>query len=116
MEYICGVFCESAQPVSDAYSFTPKQWVPVADDEVIFSEPTSYQVRSSNPDLPFYQHNHQPTITWAPNGDMIVAWFSTSSEDGREMSVLSSRLLAGSTQWEPASLFFHVPDRNLLPK
>jgi len=62
---------------------------------------------------PFYSHNHQPSIAWCANGDLLAAWFSASKENGRGMVVLSSRLRAGSGQWEPASLFFKVPDRNM---
>ncbi len=64
-------------------------------------------------DTPFYVHNHQPSVTWCDNGDLLAAWFSTNEEDGREMVVLSSRLKPGKAQWEKASLFFKVPDRNM---
>lgn len=62
---------------------------------------------------PFYSHNHQPAITWCPNGDLLAIWFSTVSENGREMVVLGSRMRNGSDSWDPASLFFKVPDRNM---
>lgn len=63
--------------------------------------------------VPFYKHNHQPSITWCDNGDLIAAWFSANEENGRGMVVLSSRLRSGESQWEKASLFFKVPDRNM---
>ena len=62
---------------------------------------------------PFYSHNHQPAITWCPNGDLLAIWFSTVKENGREMVVLGSRMRKGSDSWDPASLFFKVPDRNM---
>lgn len=62
---------------------------------------------------PFYTHNHQPSITWCANGDLLVVWFSANEENGRGMVVLSSRLRAGQDEWEKASLFFKVPDRNM---
>ena len=34
-------------------------------------------------------------------------------ENGREVTVLSSRLKAGCGEWEEAREFFRVPDRNL---
>lgn len=102
-----------AQPAPEPYAFTPKKWEPIPEDTVIFTEPVQYLIRPADSTIPFYQHNHQPTITWAPNGDMIVAWFSTTLEDGRELCVLSSRLKEGSTEWEPASVFYQVADRNL---
>jgi formylglycine-generating enzyme required for sulfatase activity len=62
---------------------------------------------------PFYRHNHQPSITWCDNGDLLAVWFSTRSERGREMTVLASRLRAGAERWDPASEFFKAPDRNM---
>lgn len=62
---------------------------------------------------PFYKHNHQPSVTPCDNGDLLAAWFSADAENGRGMVVLSSRLRAGTEEWEPASLFFKVPDRNM---
>lgn len=62
---------------------------------------------------PFYGHNHQPAITCCPDGDLLAIWFSTEAESGREMVVLGSRLRRGSSSWDPASLFFKVPDRNM---
>lgn len=62
---------------------------------------------------PFYAHNHQPSITWCANGDLLAVWFSANEENGRGMVVLSSRLRAGQDEWEKASLFFKVPDRNM---
>ncbi len=63
--------------------------------------------------VPFFRHNHQPSVTWCENGDLIAAWYSTDEENGREMAVLSSRLRAGRTEWEEPRLFFKVPDRNM---
>lgn len=62
---------------------------------------------------PFYRHNHQPAVTWCDNGDLLATWFSANDENGREMVVLGSRLRAGHDQWDKASLFFRVPDRNV---
>lgn len=63
--------------------------------------------------VPFYSHNHQPSVAWCANGDLLAAWFSANEENGRGMVVLSSRLRAGAAEWEPARLFFKVPDRNM---
>lgn len=62
---------------------------------------------------PFYQHNHQPDIAWLPNGDLMAIWYTTRREQGTELTVLASRLRAGSDQWEPASEFFKAADRNM---
>ncbi len=63
--------------------------------------------------VPFYVHNHQPALTWCDNGDLMAIWFSCNEEKGREMVVLSSRLRAGTTEWEKPRLFYHIADRNL---
>lgn len=82
--------------------------------EPIFKEPTSYVKK---PDCcshtPFYNHNHCPTITWCDNGDLLAVWFSADQENGREMVILGSRLQKGNAEWDKASLFFKVPDRNM---
>lgn len=75
--------------------------------------PVPYIIRQDNDDTPFYRHNHQPAVTWCPNGDLLAIWFSCDAESGREMVVLGSRLKNGKKEWEKASLFFKVPDRNL---
>jgi len=61
----------------------------------------------------FAKHNHCPSITVCPNGDLLAAWFSTNTEEGREMAIAASRLRRGTSTWEPASLFFKAPDRNM---
>ena len=63
---------------------------------------------------PLYsQHNHCPSITACPNGDLLAVWFSTLSEFGREMTILGSRLRRGSDTWDAAGEFFKAPDRNM---
>lgn len=60
----------------------------------------------------FSAWNHFTTICACPNGDVLFVWYSTVEESGRECSQAVSRLRAGSDTWEPASVFFHVPDVN----
>jgi formylglycine-generating enzyme required for sulfatase activity len=62
---------------------------------------------------PFYSHNHCPSITWCANGDLLAIWFSTMLESGREMVILGSRLRQGADAWDPASVFFKCPGRNM---
>ncbi len=80
----------------------------------IFTTPIPYvlQPREDSGD-PFYKHNHCPALTWCENGDLLAIWFSTSTEKGTEMTILASRLRAGSDKWEPASEFFKSDDRNM---
>jgi sulfatase modifying factor 1 len=60
----------------------------------------------------FSYWNHYTTICCCPNGDVLLVWYSTVAEEGRECSQAVSRLRAGSDAWEPPSVFFHVPDCN----
>lgn len=80
----------------------------------IFKEPVRYVI---NPDCksetPFYSHNHCPSITWCNNGDLLAVWFTANQENGRGIEIIGSRLRKGTNEWEPASSFFKVPDRNM---
>ena len=80
----------------------------------VFMPPVVYVVPPAcGSDSPFFLHNHQPAITWCDNGDLLAIWFSADEENGRGMVVLASRLRAGRSEWDEASLFFKVPDRNM---
>lgn len=60
----------------------------------------------------FSRHNHSPSITECPNGDLLAVWFSCVDEGGSELNNLASRLRRGSTEWEPASPFWDGADVN----
>lgn len=100
----------------DTYTVSQAQWN-WASHQIklpVFSAP---QVYVHEPDagsrVPYFKHNHQPALTWCDNGDLLAIWFSTNEEKGREMVVLSSRLRAGSHEWEKPRLFYQIADRNL---
>lgn len=78
-----------------------------------FSAPIPFVIKPTQPSVPFYRHNHQPSVTWCDNGDLLAIWFTANAENGRGMAVLGSRLVAGEDHWQPATLFFKVPDRNM---
>lgn len=78
-----------------------------------FAEPMVYVKNPSCNKTQLYSHNHCPAITWLKNGDLLAIWFSTESEFGTEMSIWASRLRAGNKDWDEASLFYKVPDRNM---
>ena len=80
--------------------------------EAFFLEPIPFVIAPTD-GTPFYSHNHQPAVTWCDNGDLLAIWFTTEAENGREMEVVGSRLRKGASEWEPASTFFKVPDRNM---
>ena len=61
----------------------------------------------------YVAHNHFSTVTVCPNGDVLAVWYTTVSEGGREGSLAASRLRVGSKRWDPASLFFAIPDCNI---
>ncbi|SEJ12629.1 Formylglycine-generating enzyme, required for sulfatase activity, contains SUMF1/FGE domain [Dyadobacter koreensis] len=106
-----------AEPATFVYqnvSQKPFSWKKVSDTKPIFMEPIRYVNKPECTDeVPFFQHNHCPAITWCPNGDLLAAWFSTNQESGREMTILASRLRAGQQNWDKPSEFFNVPDRNM---
>ncbi|MEZ6142532.1 MAG: SUMF1/EgtB/PvdO family nonheme iron enzyme [Zavarzinella sp.] len=79
----------------------------------------NYLAEKKNPKLPpnmfgpiFSNHNHYGAVTVCPNGDVLMAWYTTVGEPGREMTLACSRLRAGSDTWDPACLFFDIPDVN----
>ncbi|MFH1421336.1 MAG: SUMF1/EgtB/PvdO family nonheme iron enzyme [Planctomycetota bacterium] len=81
--------------------------------EAFFIEPRIYTKIPPDSNGPMYlRHNHCPAITECPNGDLLVIWYSCITEWGRELAILSSRLRCDRKDWEPASLFWHVPARN----
>lgn len=87
---------------------------PAPEKVAFFADPISYV---KQPDCgsktTFYDHNHCPAISYCDNGDLLAIWFSTNDEAGREMTILGSRLRAGNREWDKASDFFKVPDRNM---
>ena len=96
----------------------PAAWAKMAKRvrKPVFLEPIPYILPPMDSLTPFYAHNHQPAVAWTGEGntrslDLLAIWFSTDAEAGREMVVLQSRFKNG--QWEPATLFYKVPDRNM---
>jgi len=63
---------------------------------------------------PLYSgHNHDAGgIVECPNGDLLAMWYTCVGERGRELALAISRLRYGQTNWEVASSFFDLPDRN----
>lgn len=97
-----------------AASQAPCKWKPARDAIPRFDTPKPFVIEPDPPDsAPFYPHNHCPSITWCDNGDLLAIWFSCRTERGREMAILASRLRSGAEEWDPASLFFDPPDRNV---
>jgi len=60
----------------------------------------------------FAHHNHDPAIAACPNGDLLAIWYTCMAEGARELGQAASRLICGETEWQPASPFWSVPDRN----
>ena len=80
--------------------------------KAVFLPPVPY-VLTAPDSVISYHHNHEPSIAWCPNGDLLAIWFSCANENGREMTILSARLRAGEEQWDAPQTFFKVPDRNM---
>lgn len=56
--------------------------------------------------------NHFSAVCVCPNGDVLAAWYTCVSEEGRELAQAASRLPAGADSWDPPELFFDVPGVN----
>lgn len=83
-------------------------------EKPLFTAPVPYVIPPSEASgEPLFSHNHQPAITWCDNGDLLAIWFSGDEENGRGMIVAASRKRAGTDEWDTASTFFKVPDRNM---
>lgn len=78
----------------------------------VFETPIPY-ILPAPEGVVMYHHNHEPAVTWCPNGDLLAIWFSCRSENDREMTVLCSRFPKGGKQWTAPQPFFDVPDRNM---
>jgi formylglycine-generating enzyme len=86
---------------------------PAPDPKALFSGPLRYVLPPVDPGEPFLKHNHQPSVTWLPNGDLFAVWYTTQDESGTELTVLASRLRAGAAEWDASSEFFKAPGRNM---
>ena len=92
----------------------PHDWQPLDPDRAHFAGPIPFVLPPEEASgEPFYNHNHQPDITWLPNGDLLAIWYSTERESGTELTVLASRLRAGRDQWDPSAEFFKAEERNM---
>jgi len=78
-----------------------------------FAGPIPFVRAPVDPGEAFHSHNHQPSITWLPNGDLLAIWYSTKEETGTELTVLASRLRQGAGEWDPASVFFKAANHNM---
>jgi formylglycine-generating enzyme required for sulfatase activity len=78
-----------------------------------FKGPVKYVRKPKDPEsVPFFFHNHVPSITWCDNGDLLAAWFSCARERGRELGIVASRFRRAEGDWDEASAFFNARDRN----
>ena len=83
-------------------------------EEPFFEKPIYFQNVPENMNGPLYsKHNHCPDINPLPNGDLFATWYTTNEEQGRELTVVASRLKKGENKWSEPELFFKVPDRNM---
>ena len=88
----------------------PRSTAPGQTGAPFFAEPLPYVIPPVD-GSPFYSHNHQPAVTWLPDGRLLAIWFSTDAEAGREMVVLQSTF--DGENWQPSTLFCKVPGRNM---
>lgn len=58
------------------------------------------------------QTAHAPTLLELDNGDLLCAWFAGSFEGNADISIIYSRLSAGTQQWEPPRPLSDDPTRS----
>lgn len=94
----------------------PFDWTPKVDmAKPYFGEPEPFVKLPANigKNGPLFDdHNHDPAIAALPNGDLLVIWYTTMQETGRELAIAASRLRQGQTQWDEADLFWDTPGKN----
>ncbi len=113
---VTGIIPEpSSKPPRWARDVSPQRfdWKKPSGDKPFFTRPIPFVLPPTDDGEPFYKHNHQPSITWLPNGDLLAIWYSTRSEYGPVLTVLASRLRPGKDAWEPSSEFFKSHNRNM---
>lgn len=107
-------YTQQATTPDNMININPNKHIWENESKALFKEPRRYVI---TPDCesktPFYTHNHCPSITWCNNGDLLAVWFTANQENGRGIEIIASRLRNGKSEWEPASRFFKVPDRNM---
>ncbi len=82
-------------------------------EQPFFSGPSPFvKIAPGSAGPMFSAHNHSPSITECPNGDLLAVWYSCVDEGGSELCDVASRLRFGSREWEPASPFWDGPDVN----
>ncbi|MHC4646268.1 MAG: SUMF1/EgtB/PvdO family nonheme iron enzyme [Planctomycetota bacterium] len=106
-------------PPPQPYQRNVKQAIPVDverppnADRPYFKGPRNFvKIPESSEGPLFHRHNHCPAIVECPNGDLLAIWYTTVTENGREIAVAASRLRWGAEEWAPASPFWDPPDRN----
>ncbi|WP_346768748.1 sialidase family protein [Paenibacillus sp. HB172176] len=93
-------------------------WKPVSGKQPVFISPISFvRIPKDAMGPVFASHNHFPSITWCPNGDLLATWFtdpgaSYTGEEGSQLNIAAARLRRGASEWEEASLFYSAADRN----
>lgn len=100
----------AAQLLNKETGQTEKTIHKAPDNTPYFAPPQSYIKLDYK--CPFGYHNHQPALTELPNGDLMATWYTTETEVGRELRYAVSRFDSTSQTWEPASVFWMIPDRN----
>jgi len=67
--------------------------------------------------IPIYNHNHSPALTWSQNGDVLLVWFTGESEKGQALTVIAlrgRRHPSGELVWDTeVSEFYKEADRNM---
>lgn len=85
----------------------------VGEEAAFFSGPRPFVIIPEDLCGPLFSaHNHSPSITECPNGDLLAVWYSCVDEAGSELCNVASRLVLGSESWMPAEPFWDGVDVN----
>jgi len=82
-------------------------------DKVIFIPPIPFvKIPEGSMGPLFSEHNHFPSITWCPNGDLLATWYTDLGESSTQLNIAASRMRCDNDEWDPPSLFWSLADRN----
>lgn len=59
-----------------------------------------------------YPSCHGSTITLAPNGDLMAAWYSGAAEKAKDVAIFSSRIPKGGSGWTKPVIIQDTPDQS----
>jgi len=88
---------------NDKPYFRKRHLLPVPPDNA-----TSEEIRAMGLNPLFRHHHHSPGFCVAPNGDLLVSFYSTYHEYDAESGLIGIRLRYGAQEWEQPDIFLNA--------